>query len=316
MLYIVLTDLSRFVFTSADAHLIEGTLPILKTALPEPEIQAGLDAIRNGNAASLYQAALPLCAVAIAKIDPEDFALIGQFYALTLRNAGGRRRLSLYVAASWITSPACAAAFAEFASLVDADTRPQHQPLRAAVLARLAGCPAHAAPPEQSFPFLRLMERIVVVDVPHLYEVDALNERTSLCEDLNSFVPMAPIDPRLTGNERVAIIRETLDTADLPPFREWARVKADGAAFMGGTGEATVDLAKLDGIRIDVPEVAHDDGGEEDEEFGDEKDEPDDEGALGFVTLGPEPFIPSIDAVNTTGIEYFEQILRPEAGDG
>jgi hypothetical protein len=49
------------------------------------------------------------------------------------------------------------------------------------------------------------MERIVVVDVPHFYEVDALNERTSLCEDLNSFVPMAPINERFAANERIRI---------------------------------------------------------------------------------------------------------------
>jgi hypothetical protein len=315
MLYIVLTDLSRFVFTSADAHLIEGTLPILKVALPEPEIQAGLDAIRNGNATALYETAIPLCTVALAKIVSEDFELIGHLYAAMLRNAGGRRRLSLYVAASWIISPSCAHAFAEFAALVDGDSHPQRAPLREAILTRLAGAPEHLEILPNGFPFLRLMERIVVVDVPHLYEVDALNERTSLCEDLNSFVPMAPTDPRLAGNERVTIIRETLETVDLPPFREWERVKADGEAFMGGVGHTTVDLERIEEVRIDVPEVVHDDDAEEDGEFGVEGDGGDEGWQMGFVILGPEPFIPSMEAVNATGVEYFEQILGSEEGD-
>jgi hypothetical protein len=158
------------------------------------------------------------------------------------------------------------------------------------------------------------MERIVVVDVPHLYEVDALNERTSLCEDLNSFVPMAPTDPRLAGNERVAIIRDTLEMVDLPPFRDWSRMKDDGAAFMGGQGHVAVDLQRIDGVRVEVPEVIHDDR-EEDGEFEVEGDGEDDDWGLGFVILGPEPFIPLMDAVNATGVEYFEQILGSEEGE-
>jgi hypothetical protein len=159
------------------------------------------------------------------------------------------------------------------------------------------------------------MERIVVVDVPHLYEVDALNERTSLCEDLNSFVAMAPTDPRLAVHERVAGIRETLDAVDLPPFRQWERLRADGEAFMGGPGNTTVDLERVEGIRIEVPEVAHDDGGEEDGEFDADADEEGDPWGMGFVILGPEPFIPSMEAVNGTGVEYFEQMLNAEPGD-
>jgi hypothetical protein len=205
-------------------------------------------------------------------------------------------------------------AFAEFAALVRADAKPLRGALRAALLGRFE----RAAPVETEdapFPFLKLMERIVVVDVPHLYEVDALNERTSLCEDLNSFVPMAPVDERLAGNERVRIICETLETVDLPPYRAWARLMADGGALIGGGGVAAVDLRRVEGAVLEIPLPIEAEEGNDDEDTVVEAGGEEEDWGMGLAIIGPEPFLPSMEMVNLTGVEYFEHILSAESGE-
>jgi hypothetical protein len=137
--------------------------------------------------------------------------------------------------------------------------------------------------------------------------------RLTLCENLNSFVPMAPVDERIAANERVRVIRETLESVDLPPFRGWARIMAQGARFMGEehTVEKEIDFARLEGIKLEIPE------------FGPNEDSGEDEGAveekvvavqrespLDFVIIGAEPFLPSMETVNATGQDFFEQIAE------
>jgi hypothetical protein len=292
-----------------DDSLLDGTVAALRAGLPEPEIQAGLAAVRKD--AAFAETLRPLCRVVVARLDPEDIALAGKFWAALLRFGDARAKIPLYAIAAWVLedAPTAAPAFAEFAAIVRTDERTLRTDLREEFLSRAGDFEFTEEP--AAFPVLRLMERIVVVDVPHLYEVDALGERTSLCEDLNSFVPIAPLDERLAENERVKIICETMETVDLPPFRTWARLTSEGSMFMGEDrgADKSVDLEILEGVRLEIPEFTANEEGEEQDHA--EEDAPEVEtvaSPMDFVIIGADVFLPSMDVVNTTGQEFFEQI--------
>jgi hypothetical protein len=313
---VVVTDLSRFVFSSPDVQLIDGTLAALRAALPEREIQAGLDAIRSGNESAFCDSVRPLTRVTIAQVEPEDLELVGLFYAGILRNADGRARPPLYETATCVLemAPESAPAFAEFAALVRADNKPLRAQLRAVLLARLPDGPDEWTAPQPTFPFLRVMERIVVVNVPHLYEMDALNERSSLCEDLNAFIPMALSDERFAGNERVKLIRETIESLDLPAYRNWGTLLADGQSIgKPRTDARSVDLERLDGVKLEIPDLFDDFVEEIEEQYEPTEEVAPPEVVLDFVTIGPEPFLPTMDVVNSIGQEFFESVLPKEA---
>jgi hypothetical protein len=283
----------------------------MKNQLLEPEIQIGLNAIQNRDI--FYDLLQPLCITTLSRIASEDFDLIPKFYAVMLQNGDTRWRVSLYTIAIWLinANPELIPGFAEFANIARCEEKPILEDLRISFLSKAGDF--EFVRQSVTFPFLRLMEHIVVVDVPHLYEVDALNERTSLCEDLNSFVPIAPIDERLSGNERVRIIRETLENVDLPPFRSWMRMMIQGARFMGDehSVEKNIDFPRLEGIRLEIPEFVHDEDNGDDEGTVEEKVVTiQRESPMDFVIIGAEPFVPPMEAVNATGQEFFEQIAE------
>jgi hypothetical protein len=222
---IVMTDLSRFIFTSSDAQLLEGTLDIFRAFLVEEEIQVGLDAVREAQETEFYDSVKDLFRVALTRVDQDDLQLIATFYTSMLRHGDKNLKIPLYSLATILIDqiPETATNLLSFAELVKEDVKNRRIQLQATFLERIPSAvePVPKAP-VAPFPFLKLTERIVVVDVPHLYEVDALSERASLCEDINGFIPICPIDPIFLKVEKVRVIREMLEKVDIPPFQRWS----------------------------------------------------------------------------------------------
>jgi hypothetical protein len=288
MFRVVLADLSCFVFPSPDTQLIDGTLGVLTSALLEPTIQAGLDAIWSGNAPAFYAVAKPLCAVALVwrpRISPATFT------RRCSATVDGAWRVSLYTADTSVVTADSAPAFAEFATRIRADEKLLHGAPRAAILSRFKEFLTVETGAAPSL-FLMLIKRIVVVDVPHLYEVGALKERTFALRGLESLCP--------DGRSRRAPCGERAGERDMRDFgkRGSAAVSeldtADGGWSSGywWGGVAIVDVKKVE------------------EDVGDE------EWGMGFVIIGPGLFLPLMEIVNTIGVEYCEQIFSAEPGRG
>jgi len=319
---IVMTDLSRFTFTSEEAELVEGTLAQMKSQLLEKEIQVSLDSAIEGQESIFYDSINDLFTIAFGHVDQEDISLIIQFYTLLLKNGDKSLKIPLYTLATLLLeiSPESINKFTKFANLVKDDVKDRTLQLQARFLEKI---PIDLITPTEvvdlSFPFLKLTEKIVVVDVPHLYEIDALNERTALCIDLNSFIPVCLMDPAFLVVEKVQKIRESLENVDLAPFQKWSRMIADGMTFLYGERQIVkhvINVQKLQGIRLDVPILAI----ECDDEIVEESEVQEEEivenvqstSCLDLVIIGPDVFIPAMDVVNSTGAEYLEHILVEE----
>jgi hypothetical protein len=236
-----------------------------------------------------------------------------------LRHGDKNLKIPLYSLATILIDqiPETATNLLSFAELVKEDVKNRRIQLQATFLERIPSA-VEPAPRAQvaTFPFLKLTERIVVVDVPHLYEVDALSERASLCEDINGFIPICPIDPIFLKVEKVRVIREMLEKVDIPPFQRWSKMMADGLAFLHDDRKIvkhSVNLAKLHGVRLEVPLVEAEFEDEAIEEPVVQEEQVTSASPLDMTIIDAEVFLPTMDVVNAAGAEYFEQILQAES---
>jgi hypothetical protein len=160
-----------------------------------------------------------------------------------------------------------------------------------------------------------MLERIVVVDVPHLYDFEILAETSGLCEDLNSFVPMCPMDPIFAGVDRIRLIRETLEKVDLSPYHEWSHLIVKGMTFLYDAAQMVKETVNLEAladvsllISVPAPGVDFEIEGEEDEmRRATAEDSVVNQAESELVVIGPHAFLPTMEMVNEIGQELFDR---------
>ena len=322
---VVMTDMSRFIFTSEDAALMDSTIEILQNSVSNPVITAGLDVIENQDA-SCYDAIQDVFREALKHIESDDIPMIARFYTSILFHGDKDMKLPLYALAALLVEaiPDSVKYMREFSVFAEGDPDRRNQFGRK----YLAAVRSQAANLQESdyiefeksnrFPVLRLMERIVVVDTPHLYEFDEGPETTAQCGNLNGFLPICPVDPCFVDVPVVQRIRNSLERMEMPPFRDWSSQIGKGMTFLfddKNTGKTNI---VLEDVRFNelipktttsiAPEVSHDTmetiflrsevGDPYDFIYiGDPKD---------LVVVAPNAFVPSFDVVNGCGQELFE----------
>jgi hypothetical protein len=236
-----------------------------------------------------------------------------------LRHGDKNLKIPLYSLATILIDqiPETATNLLLFAELVREDVKNRRIQLQATFLERIPSAvePAPKAP-VATFPLLKLTERIVVVDVPHLYEVDALSERASLCEDINGFIPICPIDPIFLNVEKVRVIREMLEKVDITPYQRWSKMMADGLAFLHDDRKIikhSVNLKKLNDVRLEVPLIEAEFDEDAIEETIVQEEQVTSASPFDITLIDAEVFLPTMDVINGAGAEYFEQILQAES---
>jgi hypothetical protein len=319
---IVVTDMSRFIFTSEEVGLLDGTINTLRMKIPVPELQDELAALIQDTDCDLPASMDRICSMALEYVNDDDLRPITKFYTSMLRTGDRFIRVPLYVLATCIVQNrrSTAAMFGDFAVLVQReanreDGKGRRQQLQATFLDAMGDLPSSAVLPDRRFPVLKMLERIVVVNVPHLYDFEILAETSGLCEDLNSFVPMCPLDPLFFRVDRIRLIRETLEKVDLSPYHEWSDLMVKGMTFLYDEAQMvkqTVNLEALFDVSlfVSVPTAGVDFEAVSEQ---DELRRASVEGSVvnqtenELVVVGPEAFLPTMEMVNEIGHELFDR---------
>ena len=325
---VVMTDMSRFMFTSEDAERMDSTIEVLKHSVSNKVITEGLDMIIENEDLYCYDAIQDVFREALKFIEPDDVPMIVHFYTVMLMNGDKHMKLPLYTLTTLILEslPESIKYLKEFTVIAEGDQDKKNQFYRkylSAVRHKVSDMKDIEYVEMETntyFPLFPLMERIVVVDTPHLYEFDEGPEAAALCVNLNAFLPICPIEPCFDGVPIMQRIRNGLERLEMPPFSEWSSQIGKGMTFIfddNNTGKKKT--INLDGATFNqhipktlssiAPEVSHDtietiflrsEAAGDPSAFifiGDPKD---------LVVLMPNAFVPSFQVVNECGQELFE----------
>ena len=77
-------------------------------------------------------------------------------------------------------------------------------------------------PPE--FPSLPIFERIVAVEIPHLYDFTATEAQSITFNELNSFPPLFPLDYNLSQFEKFQALKAAVKYIRCEPFFSWTEL--------------------------------------------------------------------------------------------
>lgn len=324
---VVTTDMNRNIFTSSDVRLLDETVASIKCFITDEQMLTDLELIAEGNDINCYQAIQNLCESVFLHLDTEDIELVVcNFYTTLLENCDKNLKIPLYTVATWIIEKREDAAKIvksawRFIELMKEDMTTKmalfvDMFMNAIKKHKLSFGRTDVVEVKPSvFPSLLILERIVVVDVPHLYDITVLNEMQTSCEDLNSFLPMCPIDPVFSNVEVISQIKQMLEKADFPPFNEWSQLINKGMTFLLDADALSIrqpfDVANIFQVSLSLSEsvssIKSEYLGEEDMlEPNDEINETQESVPDKFFVLGADAFLPTMDIVNETGQDLFE----------
>ncbi|KAH0793712.1 hypothetical protein GPJ56_002433 [Histomonas meleagridis] len=176
------------------------------------------------------------------------------------------------------------------------------------------------------FPQLDIFERIVVVDVPHLYEIQSVDSKLLSFNDLNSLPPLLPIDERLASNERFQNMSSLLKLFRCEPIVSWNELLEKCITYLIESEDLNDMMKKksMSTCRIEsgINEILNmineqpqqtDDIKEEEEEIVEEMNESDElvislgQDPFSLISLNAKMFIPTVDEVNYIGNDLFEE---------
>lgn len=247
---VVMTDMSRFMFTSEDVELMDSTVEILKTSVSNSIIAEGLDEIIESGDISSYSTVQDVFCESLKHIHLDDIPMIMRFYTSMLLHGDKHMKLPLYVLTTLIVQsiPDSVRFLSEFTAITEAShekKRQYHRNYLAAVRSLASLSYPEETMDKDIFPLFSLMEHIVVVDIPHLYEFDEAAEMMGTSGSLNALLPICPVDPSFVGVPIMQKIRNILERLELSPFKDWSSQIGKGMTFLfddKNPGRRTVSL--------------------------------------------------------------------------
>ena len=168
------------------------------------------------------------------------------------------------------------------------------------------------------FPSFILLKRIIVTEIPHLFDLGLLNETVITCSDLNSFVSPCYTDQMFSHSTIVKQIRETLESGTYEPFSTWNELNLKGTTYLAKSGIMSTKQQNVSNIKIGqylhkAIEMRNQrismklkESEEKENNIVEEKDLLIED----IFVLGANAFLPSMTLVNDIGDDFFNQLIN------
>ena len=334
MWHVATTEISRFLFDSVDVQNMELTVNALETLIENKEIFENLAAIYMSEKVDIFFIFESISDLVVPLVDDEGVEHIGRFYATCVNNSKKSLHVPIYSIASKILKLSSdkekiAKHFSALTNYVKEDSkkaRAIYIDMYLNELPKSALNDDFYYEDEIVFKEIPMYERIVAMNIPHLYDVNANEAKFANFDDLNSFPPLLPNNWKLLTNERFSNIYNTFKKFKTEPFSVYSDI-------MNKIHTSLVDVDALNVMKLcekinyfPVNRVFSDTlrgieekeikiKGKEEEEVGEElyQDDyslyiSDAKDPYEMVTVLPTSFMPTMEEMNMIGQDYFDEM--------
>lgn len=304
-MWIVATNhYGRAIYVSNENSMFVSTANALADSIKNAEVSSTLKDIATFNYNTLYNDVRLVAQKCGAVISEEEKISLGNWFSNLIKFGDEMMKIPLYTIVSWLLEvlPGLHKLMPEFISMSMNDSSNEFAPFVALLKANLGKDFVVEAPEKKKEPFpqMHIFERIVVCDIPSLYDVGTLGETEVVCEDVNSLVPLCPTSNSIKETPTVQRIRSALQRVHFPPFESWAQMSQRGTATMLGiTGLSEVRRTPWNAggcIHQALELLENQPPKNEEEEEEEELPDP-----MGLIPVGASAFIPTMDEVNEIG---------------
>lgn len=334
---VVITDVSRFIYDSPAVQMMEATHAALSTAIDSQDIIENLGYLTSPEDVDIFMAMTKLCSIIVPAVSTDELIMIGKFFTTCLKHGNKYMRSPLYSIVTNIIKFAAEKqrfidSIGEFIDLVKKDkneSRKSYKQLFHEVCGVVEDSPLCAVVEEPVVPFpeMEMFERIVAVNIPHMYELNSSELDSINIEDLNSFPPWMPFESSVLSSERFAMLNEVLRQFRFEPFVSWTELTNKLHTSLIDTDELEVMKKKVDikslhvhtvlsevmkniDVKTRLDETDFDVASQEQVAPVDLEEKPEEEkqdkDPYAFVFMEPLTFVPSVDEINLIGNELFE----------
>ncbi|OHS95036.1 hypothetical protein TRFO_10753 [Tritrichomonas foetus] len=176
----------------------------------------------------------------------------------------------------------------------------------------------------QKFPDVPMYERIVAMNIPHLYDVNVNEVQVANFDDLNSFPPLLPNSPSLLSSERFSTVCQLFKKFKCEPFSSYsdilnklhtALVDVDALNVMKLCEKINTfpilhifseALMEYDQKNVQTRDIEEEEILEQPEEFHYEDFITVVTDPYEFVMVTPGSFVPSLDEINCIGLDLMD----------
>jgi hypothetical protein len=328
---VVITDNSRYIYDSPSVLMMEATKESMRARITDTQVLDALLLIGGNEEVDVFSLTSQLCAIIVPRILTADLVMLAKFFTNCLKFGHKSMKSPLYsIVANVIRSATepepLVRALSQFTSVVASDKNESRRSYTELYLGVLPTVPEIEELLEEArvkWPEMEMFERIVAVNIPHLYDV-SLSELSNISiTDLNSFPPLLPWEPILLENERFGTFYDVLAQLRFEPFMGWSEWTAkllaslvrtddlDGMSHSVKFAEIKVHSAlrqvldKLDAAQAPVVETGEE-GQEQPEEVAIEAAPEEAKDPYSFVFVVPDLFLPSLDEINVIGLDQYD----------
>ncbi|EAY02920.1 hypothetical protein TVAG_040700 [Trichomonas vaginalis G3] len=301
-------DYGRAIYVSDENSMFVSTANSLAQYIKDEEVSNALKNMSTFNYITLYNDVKLITEKCGRKMSKEELRSFGNWCCNLLKFGDEMMKIPLYTIVSWLSEEVkdLPDLMPEFIYSAINDQSHEFAPFVSLLKAKVPANIKLEPKEKKEFPQMHIFERIVVCDIPSLYDVNTLGETEVVCEDVNSLVPISPITPAIKDTPTVQRIRSALQRVHFPPFESWAQMSARGAATMlGVTGLSEVRRTKWNAAAVinqALELLANEPPKNEEEEEEEELPDP-----MGLIPVVASAFIPTMDDVNEIGANLFDE---------
>ena len=347
---VIITDINRFFFMSQNVQMMEQTINSFMSFFANDEIILNFFHLMLGDEeVDVFAEIKTVCAFIIPFIPMEDLIRVANFFTNCLIYGPKSFKMPLYSIVIHMISMASdkqqiALAFNEFSMRVKMDKKASRKTYVQMYNEALDEALQSFSAPNQSgiateelnekdknnsqLPDLPIFERIVAVDIPHMYDFTVTEAQTITFNELNSFPPLFPNDPSIFKFDKFKELKNIIKYIKCEPFFSWndlitklhtSLIETENVEIsqkfetLMSLHAADIMTKIIESIKMDDAEndetkdmqqsnqqpIAQEDEQNQYEELFMMKD------AFGFIFLKPEMFVPTVDEANYIGMELF-----------
>ena len=307
-------DYPDAIYTTDSVSQLTGISKVLSKAIGIEEVTEALEHVSSFHYNELYNSVRVIATKCGERISEDEMVSLGNWYTNLLKFGDQILKIPIYTIISYL---------ADVNSKVDIiqvmpeliyyaynDESPEYEPFVEQLKNSVGKTPPQSQTRKRlTFPNMQIFQRIVVCDVPSMYEYEALGETEVYCQDVNSLVPIAPNSHILKETETVHKIRDALAHARYPPFDEWSDMLRRGNTNMlGVTSVNEVRLTPWNaGATISQAMRSMYSSDNKSEDSSSEEEEEDLPDPMSIIPIRARSFLPSMDDVNEVGAALFDE---------
>ncbi|OHT04356.1 hypothetical protein TRFO_28113 [Tritrichomonas foetus] len=232
---VIITDISRFFFSSPSVHMMEATIEALGSFINDEPIVIFFQMMMSDEEMDVFTIIANVCKLIVPIISTEELILIANFFTNILMYGNKSFKMPLYSVVTHILNyaqdkEAVAAAFTPFTDIVKRDykiTRATYVKMCLSAFEKAVG--ENPIDPNlifnkndpQELPPYPIFERIVAVDIPHLYDFTSTEAQSITFQEINSFPPICPEDLNLYSCPKFQQLKGILRYVKCEPFFTW-----------------------------------------------------------------------------------------------